>query len=260
MSVYRIDCSMTTFILVTALASLLIGLSKGGLGGPVPVAMLTPLMSLVIPASQAVGIVLPLLIFADVFALVIYWRKWDPQRVRLMLPIAIVGVVMGGLLLLLLADSHQDLVLRRILGFFTLIVAVYKLASEQMRSLRYQPQNWHGYLAGWAAGFGSALANVGAPPFTAYMLLQKVDPTAFIGTTTLFFAIINILKLPFALMSRNILDIQLMLNIAWAFLLIPLGVWIGRTFVNRINPRSFEKLMLTLLFILGLFMLFYTPS
>lgn len=251
---------MTTFILVTAFASLLIGLSKGGLGGPVPVAMLTPLMSLVIPASQAVGIVLPLLIFADGFALVIYWRKWDPQRVRLMLPIAIVGVVMGGLLLLLLADSHQDLVLRRILGLFTLVVAIYKLASEQMSSLRYRPQNWHGYLAGWAAGFGSALANVGAPPFTAYMLLQKVDPTAFIGTTTLFFAIINILKLPFALMSRNILDIHLVVNIAWAFLLVPVGVWIGRSFVNRIDPRVFDRLMLALLFILGLFMLFYTPA
>ena len=73
----------------------------------------------------------------------------------------------------------------------------FKIASDRLASLAYQPRKWHGYFAGWASGFGSTLANVGAPPFTAYLLLQpKMTPRRFVGTTTLFFAVMNLTKVP----------------------------------------------------------------
>lgn len=246
-----------SFIIIVILASLLIGLSKGGFGGPVPVAMLTPLLSLIMPAAQAVGIVLPFLIFADVFALYAYWKQWDVHQVRLMLPMGVVGVVMGSILLASLAQ--QDTLFRRILGVFTLIVVIYKVGSAWLTSVHYQPRSWHGYLAGWASGFGSALANVGAPPFTAYMLLQNTNPTVFIGTTTLFFAIVNALKLPGVLLA-GVVSLHQIASIVWALPLIPLGVWLGHRFVRWVNPRAFEQLMLVLLLIMALFLLFYTPG
>lgn len=249
------------FHIAVACACLFIGLSKGGLGGPVPVAMLTPLLSLVIPASQAVGLVLIPLLIGDLFALRLYWGQWDGRQMRLLLPMAVVGVVMGSALLVSLANARQDIALRRILGGFTLLVAAYKLASARLRSLAYQPRAWHGRLAGWAAGFGSALANVGAPPFTAYMLLQPdVRPMAFIGTSTLFFALVNALKLPGIFLSRQVLDIHQLLSMAWAAPLIPVGVWLGRWAVQRLSPVLFDRIMLALLTLLGLFMLFYTPA
>lgn len=247
-------------IIVVAIACLLIGLSKGGLGGPVPVALVTPLMSQVMPASQAVGIALPLLIFADLFALRMYWRKWDGRQVRLMLPAGLIGVVMGSLLLLTLANSGQNITLRRILGMFTLLVVIYKAVDNRLSSIHYTPRDWHGYLAGWASGFGSALANVGAPPFTAYMLLQNYTPSVFIGTTTLFFAIINAAKLPGVLSSQNVLNLEQLASILWAVPLIPLGVWLGRRFIEVINPKAFETLMLVLLFGASLMLLFSSPA
>ncbi len=248
------------FYIVVALACLFIGLSKGGLGGPVPVAMLTPLMSLIMPASQAVGIVLIPLLLGDLIALRFYWGKWETNRLRLLLPMSVIGVVMGGILLVSLANSHQDVLLRRILGGFTLLVVFYKVLSSRFNSLKYEHRDWHGRLAGWAAGFGSALANVGAPPYTTYMILQGIEPVSFLGTTSLFFALVNIMKLPFTLSSNNVLSLHTLASILWALPLIPLGAWFGKRFVKHINPRKFEQFMLVMLFILGVFSLFYTPA
>ncbi|MBC8100512.1 MAG: sulfite exporter TauE/SafE family protein [Armatimonadetes bacterium] len=236
---------------VFALAALLIGLSKGGLGGPVPVALTVPLLSLVISVPQAVGIVLPLLMFADVIALTFYWRQWEMRYIRLLVPAAVLGVLIGTLLL---ATLPNDL-LRRIVGGFTLLAVVYKLANDRLAALEYSPRPWHGRLAGGVAGFGSALANVGAPAFTAYMLLQPgMTPTAFIGTTTLFFAIVNALKLPGFLYS-GVLQVDLLLQIVWVAPIIPLGVWLGRFVIQRIDPRLFEVLILGLLLLMSIWLI-----
>ncbi|MBI5666516.1 MAG: sulfite exporter TauE/SafE family protein [Chloroflexi bacterium] len=239
------------------LATLLIGLSKGGLGGPVPVALVTPILVTVMPAGEAVGIVLPLLMVADVFALWVYWKRWDTQQVKLLLPMAVLGVAMGSLLLASLAQ--HDLLFRRILGAFTLLVILYKIGSERLRTVQYQPQRWHGWLVGWLSGFASALANVGAPPFTAYMLLQNVSPVVFIANTTLLFAIVNALKLPGVLLA-GVLDWQHFTGILWALPLIPPSIWFGRKFVGWVNPRVFEQIMIVLLFFASIALLLSQPK
>ncbi len=227
--------------LVIFVAALLVGLVKGGLG-PVPGALLVPLLSTTMPVSEAVGVTLPLLMVGDWFALPIYWRQWDSKALRLMLPAAVLGVATGALLLTTLPDDT----LRHILGGFTLLVVIYKLASDSLRTLHYTPHDWHGWLAGWGSGFGSALANVGAPPITAYLLLQRAKPTVFIATTVLFFFIINLLKLPLFL-AANVVKVDQLTGIVWALPLIPLGVWAGKWLLQRIDARKFEWLMVALL-------------
>lgn len=240
-------------VLVLALASLLIGLSKGGLGGPVPVSMTAPLLTLVLPDSkEAVGIVLPLLLFADVFALYFYRGKWDWDYIRLMLPAGIVGVLIGTLLLAFLPNEA----FLRVLGVLILLAVSYKLSGDFFKSLAYTPRRWHGYVAGLTSGLGSALANVGASPFTAYMLLQpQMTPVVFIGTTTLYFAIINALKIPGFLLSGVLRGEQLPLILV-VMPIIPMGVWLGRKALNYLNPKAFEAMMLTLLFIISLTLIF----
>jgi uncharacterized protein len=248
-----------SYFVTVALVSLLIGLSKGGLGGPIPVSLITPILSLVMPTPQAVGVTLPLLLFGDTMALKMYWRKWNMQQVKLLLPTGILGVIAGTLLLALLATRPDDTMLRRTLGIFALLVVIYKLGSDRLRNIHYQPHNWHGYLAGGASGFGSALANAGAAPFTAYMLLQNFKPQMFIGTATLFFAIINVLKLP-GVIYLGLLDFDQLLSILWSLPFIPLGVWVGRWLVERINPRIFEWIMLLMLLWMSVVLLFSTTK
>ena len=210
------------------------------------------------PAPQAVGIVLPLLLIGDMFALRMYWKKWDMQQIKLLLPMGIVGVIIGTIILWLLANRPDDTLLRRIIGLFTLIVVIYRLTSHQLKSIRYQPHHWHGYLAGAASGFGSALANAGAPPFTAYMLMQNVSPEVFVGTSTLFFAIVNLLKLP-GVLSIHVLNFQQFVSIAWSILLIPIGVWLGRWLTRQTNDKVFEWSVMVLLLWTSAILLFGSP-
>ncbi|MEZ4667728.1 MAG: sulfite exporter TauE/SafE family protein [Anaerolineae bacterium] len=245
------------FHLVVALACFFIGLSKGGLGGPIPVAILTPLLSQIIPPSQAVGLVLVPLLAGDVIAISLYWRKWDSARIKQLLPWSVLGIAVGAFVLFGLANSNQNVILKRVIGAFTLLVVVYKVSSGRLTTLKYESRNWHGWLAGTLTGFGSALANVGAPPYTAYMLLQKIEnPTVFIGTTSLLFGILNLVKLPIVLTNPKVLDIHLLLSILWALPIIPIGAWLGRKSLDYINPILFEQIMLVGLFILSLVNLF----
>lgn len=231
-------------MLFFAIASLLAGLSKGGLGGPLPVALIIPLLSLVMDPRDAVPLTTPFLIFADWFALRLYWRKWEMSYIRLLLPAAVIGVLMGGLLL----SSIPPTALKITIAVLTVVVIIYKLTVDRLASLDYDPRDWHGYLAGWSTAVGSTLANTGAPTFTIYLLLQKLEPVVFIGTATLFFAAVNLMKVPIFL-QQGLLDPQAILSVWWAFPLIPLGVWIGRKSLDYINAQTFERIMLALLFV-----------
>ena len=234
-----------------AFACLLMGLSKGGLGGPLPVSLIVPLLSLVMDPREAVPLSTPYLIFADWFALRIYWRKWDTQQVRLLLPSAIIGVILGGLTLSIISKVAMIIVI----GAATLIVIVYKLASDTFTSIKYKPQTWHGYLAGFTSGLASTLANAGSFPFTIYMLLKKnVASVAFIGTATLFFAIVNMLKIPIYL-QQGLLSFDRIISVIWALPIIPLGVWLGRKALDTISQKMFERVMMALL-IFTVFLLF----
>ncbi|HYO89475.1 MAG TPA: sulfite exporter TauE/SafE family protein [Candidatus Limnocylindrales bacterium] len=240
-------------ILLIAIVACLIGLSKGGMGA-VLVVLTTPLLSQAFPVKSAISMTLPLLIIADVFALYAFWNKWDMAYVRAMLPAAVVGVVIGSVLLAVL----PDLALRRIMGLFTLTFVIYRIAQTRIARLAYVSRPWHAPLAGGVSGLGSAMANTGAPPYTAYMMLQKVDPVAFAGTATLFFAIINALKMP-GLVVSGIFDWQLFLATLWVVPLIPLLILAGRYMVMRINHRAFDRLMLALLAMASFILLFVTP-
>ncbi|MBZ0302307.1 MAG: sulfite exporter TauE/SafE family protein, partial [Anaerolineae bacterium] len=228
-----------------------IGLVKGGLTGPIGGAIILPLLSQTMTVPQAAGITLPLLIVGDMFAMRFYWGTWDLKRLKLLLPSAIVGIVLGISLLVSLPDD----VLRRMLGLITIGILIYKVTSDALRKVEYLPRNWHGYLAGFGSGFMSALANLGGPPITAYLLLQKLEPTTFVGTQALFFTIVNLLKLP-GFLGAGIIDIPTLLRIAWVIPLIPIGVWIGRRAIGWVNRLWFERAMVVLLLWASLSLLF----
>ena len=241
-------------IFIFALVGILVGFSKGGLGGPVPVALTVPLLTLIIDPQVAVALVLPLLLFADLFALYFYWQQWDRRYMRLMLLPGLAGVVLGAVVL----NAIDAVTLKRAIGGLTLLALAFKIASDHLALLIYHPQKWHGYFAGWASGFGSTLANVGAPPFTAYLLLQpKMTPRRFVGTTTLFFAVMNLTKLP-GYMYIGIFDVERLLSISWVFALIPPAVLIARYLIDRIHQQAFEWLMMIPLCALSLYLLLFS--
>ena len=71
----------------------MIGFAKGGFSGLG--ALLTPILALVLPVASAVGVLLPMLMVGDVFAVYMYWKEWDLDLVKRMLPAGIVGALAG---------------------------------------------------------------------------------------------------------------------------------------------------------------------
>ena len=238
--------------LIIIFLGIFVGLVKGGVTGPIGGAVILPLLvSQGLSVPQAAGVALPLLIFGDMFALRFYWREWDWKLVRHLLPAAVVGIAVGVWLLV----SLDDAILRPILGILTIVAVVYKILSDSLKSLKYSPRAWHSYLAGFTTGVTSAIANVGGPPMSAYLLLQKLEPLAYVGTMTLFFAIVNLIKLPL-FFQNNIIDTEILLKVAWALPLIPVGVWVGRWAIGKINRLWFERAMIVLVLAASLLLIF----
>jgi len=227
-----------------AAACFLTGFSKGALGGGLT-ALLTPVLSLVMPADQALGVMLPVLMIGDLFAVGAYWRKWNNKIVIGLLAGAPVGVTLGALLI----ASVSALLLRRFLAIVVVLFVLYRLFEKRLTDNEdYQSRGWHAVLTGAAAGFFSTLAHAGGPPVTIYLLLQKVTPVVFVACSAIFLFTLNWLKVPYYL-NLGLLDLREFLPLVWLLPLIPLGVWVGKKLVHRIDAQLFEKVITALLII-----------
>jgi uncharacterized protein len=239
------------FLLMLAAVTFLISLSKGGLGGMAG-SLATPLMALVMPVNKVLGLILPIMLLADVFAIALYWRKWNGRLVWLLIPGAVIGVTIGTYFIANVSTNA----LKIGLAVISLLFVVYKLLEKRIQaSLNYQERQWHGWLAGTTAGFASSLAHSGSPPISIYLMLLEVTPTVFLGTSVLFFAILNWIKVPYYLYI-HLFNFQLIRQTAWVFLIVPFGAWFGRWLVTKISKTVFDNVILILLLITALLLLF----
>ena len=153
-------------------ATILIGLSKGGLGGAMG-QVGVPLMALVMPPVQAAAIMLPILIIMDVASLW-SWRGYrDMPKLKLMLPGGLLGVGIGWLTASIVTDDMVKL----IVGVIAIIFfARYVFVSAAKRAIA-QPHN-AGAATFWStiAGFTSFVAHAGGPPYQVYTLPLRQDP------------------------------------------------------------------------------------
>jgi uncharacterized membrane protein YfcA len=239
------------FYLMAALVAFLVGVAKGGLGGILG-ALAVPMMALVMPAEKVIGLVLPILMFADIFAVALHWKGWNTKLVLLLLPGAVLGVTIGTLFI----TNAPTETLRIALGVIILIFAIYRiLESRILKSLKYQPRNWHGLVAGTITGFSSSLAHTGGPPVSIYLLLQNVSPTVFVGTSVAFFFILNWIKVPYYIYA-DLFDLELLKQIVWLLPLVPLGVWTGKWAVTKVEKSTFERIIVYLLIVSALLLIF----
>lgn len=225
---------------VIAFLGFMIGLAKGGFGGLG--ALLTPLLALVVPVALAVGVLLPMLMVGDAFALYMYWKEWDLELVKRMLPAGIAGALVGTFLLSWLPPDG----LRIILGIFVLVVVAYKFLSDRIQAIRYDPRPWHAPAAGFLSGVASGMFNSGGPPFNSYLLLQKLKARPFIATTAIYFALLNLIKVP-GFLYTGVLDLPLLFSLWWVFPFIPVGIWVARMTLTRLSPSAFEWIIIVLL-------------
>ena len=240
----------TLFWVTAVFAMLLIGISKAGFGGGVG-AIATPVLALTISVADAAAILLPILIVADLFSLRHYWNVYDRNSIKLMIPGAIVGILLGAVFFGYFSDNERTL--KMILGVVSLLFVVYQVARTLIFGalLKSKPPAWAGVLLGGVAGFTSTLAHAGGPPATIYLLPQQLPRNIFVGTSVIFFFSLNIMKL----IPYSMLGLLRMGNIGTVLVLAPLtfvgvqlGVWLNR----RFSDRYFTYLIYALLLLTGI--------
>jgi hypothetical protein len=227
-------------MIAVAVAGFLIGFGKSGVAGT-PGPFVTVLMALTLPADDAIGLLLPMLIIGDALTVMAYWKRWDLGVLRPLVMAALGGIALGSLLI----SAISEPVLRRLIGVAMLIFAG-GYALTQRLSIPPLALRRLAWVAGSTAGFTSTIAHLGGPPIVAYLISARLDPRTFVGTSAAFFALINILKIP-GYAFAGLFDLPLILSTIWAWVLIPVGVMTGRLLVDRIERTWFERVTLLLL-------------
>lgn len=234
------------FWTVAVLAVFIVALSKSGLVGSLGM-VAVPLLSLVMPARDAAGMMLPLLLVMDAIAVWTYRKDADWRILRIMLPGAMVGTLIGWVLWSVVSDTMVLL----FIGIITLLFILDALLPIRKKLEGLPPSKPWGVFWGGFAGFTSFISHTGGPPFQIYTLPQRLNPVLYSGTTAFFFAIVNTAKLvPYFFLGQ--LNVA---NIERAAILAPLavvGVMIGVWLVRRISVKRFYQLTYWLVFLLSL--------
>ncbi|AOS46161.1 Sulfite exporter TauE/SafE [Lacunisphaera limnophila] len=235
-----------------AVAALFFGLSKTGIPGisMVSVGILANLM----PAQQATGVVLPMLIFADGFAFFIYRKNLEWRRVGRLLPWAVGGVVAGWFALGRINNEQTAQVVGGIIALM-LGLHVWRQRKNAER-LATQAPAWFGPAMGVFAGVTTMIANAAGPVMTLYLLAMRLSKLEFLGTGAAFFLVINWIKVPFAVHLGLITPASLILNL-WLLPAVAVGALLGRPLVERVNQRWFENIALGLAALTAIKLLFF---
>jgi uncharacterized membrane protein YfcA len=222
------------------LAAAMFGLSKTGLPGVSLLAV--GVLSNLMPAKVATGVVLPLLIFADLFASFVYRKHLDWRHVGRLLPSAVTGVALGWLALGRIDDRQTA----QLVGVIIAVMLAVHLWRRRVGSDEVvRAPVWFGPLMGLFAGFTTMIANAAGPVMILYLLAMRLEKLKFLGVTAAFFLLINWIKVPFALQLGLINQDSLWLNL-WLLPAVAVGALSGRAIVARIDQRRFENIALVL--------------
>jgi uncharacterized membrane protein YfcA len=221
------------FYAVAVPAVIILGLAKGGFSGLGVLAV--PLMSLVISPVEAASISLPILLVQDVVSVWVFRHSWDGKSIAILLPGAAVGIGLGYLLAARVSVGAVELAVG-----LTAIV----FGSQQVW------KHWQPLAAAAEASLTKGVVCGVASGFQVYMLPKRLPHEVFIGTSSLYFATVNWLKVPaYAALGQFTRQ-----NLSTAGVLLPLAIvatLIGAYVTRRISGRRFYLVVYILLVVVG---------
>ena len=217
-------------------AVLLMGISKSGFGAGFG-SLAVPFMALAVAVPQAAAIMMPILFVMDMMGLAAFRGHFDWKLLRFMLPLGLVGTVVGAMSFRLL-DAH---LVAGIVGIFTLLFLAQRLLFPPAPDSVHPPK-WAGALLTVTSGFTSFVSHAGGPPINAYVIPMRLPPLVFTATMAVFFCALNLSKWgPYAWLG--LIDLR---NMATSLVLMPfapVGVLVGVRLAHRIKPVLFYRLI-----------------
>lgn len=222
-------------------AALCVDMAKTGFGGLGIVAV--SLFAQLLPARQSTGALLPLMIFADLFAVFFYQRYANWSDLRKLLPATFAGLVAGWWIMPLIPDRQFTLMLGwLILGLMALTILQRRYAG----ALRHAAEHpLIGLSAGVATGMATMLANAAGAITAFYFLARQMNKMTFVGTAAWFYLIVNLAKVPFSV-QLGLINVK---SLSFDLMLLPvvaIGCVAGRLLLHRVSQRAFEWITILL--------------
>lgn len=224
--------------ITVAVCAIMIGISKTGIPGLG--ILVVPLMALVLPTRQSTGILLGILILADVFAITYHRHNARWLHVLILLPPALAGIVVGYFGLKVVSDRQ----LKPIIGAIVLLMLGinYWRTRGKERNAPIPSPWWLAIWLGFMAGITTMMANAAGPVMIIYLLAMRLPKTEFVGTAAWFFFVINWLKVPF---SAN-LNLMTLESVKLDLMMLPFiaaGAITGIFFLKRIPQKAFTAVV-----------------
>lgn len=236
--------------LLAAVSALVVGLSKTGLVGIGIVGSIA--LTLVLPAKVVTGAILPLLILGDIVAVSMFRRHANWVQLWRIFPWAALGVALGWFML----DKLDNHAINRVVGAIVVIIVILQVIRE-IRGQLEPPKNL--MLAGGVgvlAGISTMIANAAGPIMSVYLLAMKLPKLEFIGTTSWYFLVMNLFKVPFGV-NLGIINLQSLLFDLKLVPFVLLGAFLGKPILERVNQVWFERIALVFAFFSGLRLLLF---
>lgn len=237
---FRMDITLTS-ILLGGLAALLVGFAKTGMPGAG-----LPAVALIVVAfgdntKLAVGAILPILIVGDIFAVIYYHHHAQWKKLWVLVPYVAAGMIPGYLVLQYVPDAP----LRVGIGIIILLLLALQWARKHFGWEKMPDRWWFAGGTGILAGFGTTVGHAAGPVMSIYLIAQRMDKHAFMGTGAWFFLLVNCSKIPFYAYQGMVTWETL----KYGALLVPVtivGALLGAKTLKHIPQIVFDILVLTL--------------
>ena len=239
MQIFHIfDLSMWQWVWVI-ISAFLVGFSKTGISAfMMPV---IPVIASVFGGKESTGVILPLLLMGDVFALYYYNRHAKWSDIKRLLPWTLLGLLLG----VIVGNYINDKQFKQVISISVLLCLITLVYTERKgENLKVPKNKWFYALAGILTGFTSMIGNAAGPIFSVYLLTMNFKKNDFMGTTAWFFFLINLSKVPLQILFwHNISSKTIFLAIGMVPA-IAIGAFFGMLMIKKINEKSFRYIII----------------
>lgn len=231
------------------LAAFLIGMAKTGVHG---VGMLSvPIMALIFGGKISSGLVLPMLIMADLFAVRYYHRHANWGFLVKLFPSAMVGVIIATFV----GNYIGDTVFKQTMAVIIFVSLGIMIWMESVNKDKIPDYLWFAILMGALGGITTMIGNLAGSVMALYLLSMRLPKNEYIGTAAWFFLVINVFKVPFHVWSWETITLNsFYLNLV-SLPFIALGAFAGIKIVKRIRDSHYRWLVIGMTGLAAVFML-----
>ena len=248
LEIFGYSLSYTTLILLM-LVAFFIGMAKTGVHGSSMFAV--PLLAIIFGGKMSAGMMLPMLIMADLFAVKYYHRHANWSYLVKLFPSAAIGVLIGTWLGYLI-DDH---VFRSVMSVIIFISLGIMLWMEKANKDKIPDYLWFAILMGTLGGITTMIGNLAGSVMALYLLSMRLPKNEYIGTAAWFFLAINVFKVPFHIFSWHSISLNSFYLNLLCLPAIALGAWAGIVIVKCIAEKYYRWMVIGMTAVAAGFML-----